>query len=84
MTCCAELRKVEPNRLAHRMNPSQTWLYSGLFDTVVPIKNARLLAKAAGLEKSHHIEMVANHYSGIIYIPFVLDHMCGQLKSLPQ
>jgi dienelactone hydrolase len=77
-----ELRKVEPNRLAHRLNPEQTWLYSGLFDMVVPIKNARLLARIAKLEKSHHVEMVANHYSGIIFVPFLLGHMSQRFKAL--
>lgn len=78
-----ELRKVEPNRIAHRLNPETTWLYSGLFDTVVPIKNARSLAAAIGLEKSHHLEMVANHYTGVVYIPFVLEQMCRELRNLP-
>jgi dienelactone hydrolase len=78
-----ELRKVEPNRLAHRLNAAQTWLYSGMLDDVVPIKNARILAKAAGLDRSHHIEMIADHYSGIVYVPFVLDQMSHKLKAVP-
>lgn len=77
-----ELRKVEPNRLAHRLDPQRTWLYSGKFDTVVPIKNARILAKAAGLDRSHHIEMLADHYSGIIYVPFVLEQMNSNLRAV--
>jgi len=77
----AELRKIEPNRLAHRLNPKRTWLYSGLFDTVVPIKNAKLLAKIANLEQSHHVKMVANHYSGIVFIPFLLTHMSANFNS---
>jgi len=79
----AELRKVEPNRLAHRLDPNRTWLYSGLFDTVVPIKNARLFAKAANLEKSHHVEMVANHYTGIIFVPFLIGHISEHFKEQP-
>jgi hypothetical protein len=78
----AELRKVEPNRLAHRLNPDRTWLYSGLFDTVVPITNARLLASAANLERSHHVEMVANHYSGVVFVPFLIGHMSDHFNSL--
>jgi hypothetical protein len=78
----AELRKVEPNRLAHRLDPERTWLYSGLLDKVVPIKNARLLASAARLERSHHVEMLANHYSGIVFVPFLIGHMSDHFKTL--
>lgn len=78
----SELRKIEPNRLAHRLNPDRTWLYSGKFDTVVPIKNARILAQAAKLDSTHHIEMMADHYSGIVYVPFVLQQMSAKLKAV--
>ena len=74
-----ELRKltmvVEPTRIAHRLNPERTWLYSGIFDTVVPPKNALALARSARLTKPHHIQMTANHYTGIVYLPFVLSHI---------
>jgi len=74
-----ELRKltlvVEPTRIAHRLKPERTWLYSGIFDTVVPQKNAQALANAARLTKPHHIQMTANHYTGIVYLPFVLSHI---------
>ena len=74
-----ELRKltlvVEPTRIAHRLKPERTWLYSGIFDTVVPPKNALALANAASLTKTHHIQMTANHYTGIVYLPFVLSHI---------
>ncbi|NQV28274.1 MAG: acetylxylan esterase [Rhodopirellula sp.] len=66
---------VEPTRVAHRLRPDRTWLYSGTFDTVVPMKNALALANAASLTKSHHIQMAANHYTGIVYLPFVLAHI---------
>lgn len=74
-----ELRKltlvIEPTRIAHRLKPERTWLYSGIFDTVVPPKNALALANAASLTKTHHIQMTANHYTGIVYLPFVLRHI---------
>ncbi len=66
---------VEPTRVAHRLDPERTWLYSGVFDTVVPPKNALALANAAKLTKPHHIQMTANHYTGIVYLPFVLSHI---------
>lgn len=73
---------IEPTRLAHRYDARTTWLYSGKYDTVVPPKHTAALAKAAGLEKSHHVEMAANHYSGIIFIPFVLKHIADNIREV--
>ncbi len=74
---------IEPNRIAHRYNAHRTWLYSGTRDTVVPPTSSESLAKAAGLTKMHHIQMNADHYSGIIYLPFVLNHMARKIGELP-
>lgn len=74
---------IEPNRLAHRLNPEQTFLYSGLFDDVVPIENARGLAAAAGLAPEHHTCMPADHYTGIVFLPVILDHMASQICGRP-
>ena len=68
-------RHVEPLRLAHRINPAGTWLYSGKFDDVVPPSCSLALAKAAQLPAGHHIELSADHYSGIIYLPQVVQQM---------
>jgi dienelactone hydrolase len=68
-------RHVEPLRLAHRINPTETWLYSGKYDDVVPPRCSLALAKAARLPEGHHIELAANHYSGIIYLPQVLQQI---------
>ena len=76
--------KIEPTRISHRLPRSQTWLYSGSYDTVVPIENAVALAKAAGLDRTHHIRMAANHYSGIIYLPFVMKHMATRIHDMPR
>ncbi len=74
---------IEPNRLAHRYNADRTWLYSGNRDDVVPPRSSESLARAAGLTKTHHIQMNADHYSGIIYLPFVLNHMARKIGELP-
>ena len=70
---------IEPLRIAHRLDPTTTWLYSAQFDTVVPPANSKLLAKCAKLEPSHHIEMLADHYTGIIYVPYILTHIQQQI-----
>lgn len=69
------LQPIEPLRVAHRIDPNRTWMFSGQFDDVVPLKNCELLAKAAGIEDSHHVKMLANHYSGIIFLPVVMQQM---------
>jgi hypothetical protein len=67
---------VEPLRLAHRLEPSKTWLFSARFDTVVPPVLSRQLAEAIGLQPQHHRELLATHYSGIIFLPGVLRQVC--------
>jgi dienelactone hydrolase len=73
---------IEPLRIAHRLDPATTWLYSAQFDEVVPPANSARLARAAKLEPSHHIEMLANHYTGIIYVPYILTHIQQQILPM--
>jgi len=77
----ALLHAIEPTRVAHRLDASRTWLYSGKHDTVVPLKNALALATAAKLQTGHHIRLNANHYSGIIYLPYVLSHIARRVRA---
>ena len=69
------LDSIEPLRLAHRVDPSRTWLFSGKYDDVVPPRSAQLFAEATRIEASHHVEMLANHYSGIMFLPIVTKQM---------
>ena len=71
-------RLIEPMRLAHRMNPQTTWIYSGQYDDVVPPACSIALARAASLPADHHIQLPADHYSGVIFLPMVLQQI--QLK----
>ena len=68
-------RPIEPLRLAHRIRPQQTWLYNGMFDDVVPRASSYALAQAAKLPEGHHIELMADHYTGIIFLPVVLQQI---------
>jgi dienelactone hydrolase len=78
-------REVEPLRLAHRIDAAGTWLYSGKYDDVVPPACSLALVKAAHLAEGHHIELAADHYSGIIYLPQVIkqiaDHMAAPIAE---
>lgn len=71
--------ELEPLRLAHRIHPAETWLYSGKFDTVVPPRCSQALAKAASLPHDHFIEFPASHYSGIVYLPNVVQQISQRM-----
>ena len=75
------LGAIEPLRVAHRLAPSRTWLYSGLFDEVVPQQHSLRLAEAAGLPDDHHLRLHANHYSGMIYLPVVLAQIKAHIAA---
>ena len=76
------LWQIEPTRIAHRLCPQRTWLYSARQDTVVPMENALALAKAAKLPDEHHHKVDANHYSAILYYTKILKHMAAQIHRL--
>ena len=78
------LSSIEPLRIAHRIDPSRTWLFSALYDDVVPPRNAKLFAAAAHLDSNHHMEMQANHYSGVIYLPMVTQQMAEIMSESGQ
>lgn len=74
-------RPVEPLRLAHRINPAQTWVYSGKYDDVVPPASSKALVDAAKLPEGHHIELPADHYSGVIFLPAVMTQIRQQMDG---
>lgn len=69
------LHTIEPLRLAHRVASSKTWLYSGTQDTVVPPASSKAFVEAAKLPAGQHIEMPADHYSGVVFLPGVIRQM---------
>ncbi|MEY3176425.1 MAG: hypothetical protein RLZZ436_4339 [Planctomycetota bacterium] len=74
-------RPVEPLRLAHRLQPDSTWLYSGRYDDVVPPACSKALVDAAKLPPEHHIELAADHYSGVLYLPLVIARIAELMQS---
>jgi hypothetical protein len=75
------LWQVEPTRLAHRLPSKTTWLYSAMYDRVVPLDNGIALAKAIELEADHHVRLPGNHYSTIIYFPWIVNHIALRMQS---
>ncbi len=74
-------RQVEPLRLAHRVNPQTTWLYSATRDTVIPPANAERLGEAMQLDDAHHTRLLADHYSGVLYLPFILEAIEKRVRA---
>jgi dienelactone hydrolase len=78
----AAAHELEPLRLAHRIHPAETWLFSGKYDTVVPPRCSQALAKAAQLPDGHFVQFSADHYSGIIYLPTVVEQISKQMLEV--
>lgn len=74
-------RPVEPLRLAHRLQPQTTWLYSGRYDDVVPPACSKALVEAAKLPPENHIELAADHYSGVLYLPLVINRIAELMQD---
>lgn len=77
------LNRFEPNRLAHRIGAGRLWLYTATYDTTVPPAHGDSFARASGLAASHHIYMPATHYSGVIFLPMVLDQIAANSGGKP-
>lgn len=73
---------IEPTRIAHRLDPQRTWLFSAEQDQVVPLANAAALARAAHLPDGHHIRVPGNHVSVIVYFPVILQRVTDQIREL--
>jgi hypothetical protein len=69
--------------LAHRVAADKTWLYSGSNDTVVPPVSSKKYALAAKLPEGHHIELPADHYSGVVFLPSVIQQMANLASQAP-
>ena len=75
--------KIEPTRIAHRVDPQRVWLYTADYDQVVPQENSDRLVAAMRLDPTHHIHLAADHYTGIVYLPFLLKEMATNIKAAP-
>jgi hypothetical protein len=75
------LYSIEPLRLAHRVAPTKTWLYSGTHDTVVPPASSKAFVDAAKLPEGQHIELPADHYSGVVFLPGVIHQIADVVSE---
>lgn len=75
-------RPIEPLRLAHRIDPARTWLFSGLHDEVVPPSCSVAFAKAACLDAGHHIQLPVGHYTAALLLPIIMQQSADILKGV--
>jgi hypothetical protein len=68
-------KTIEPLRLAHRVDPARTWLFSGKFDDVVPPQCTEAFVKAAKLGLSNHYILPVGHYSAVLMMPAILPRI---------
>lgn len=74
------LRRTDPLRIAHRLDPSRTWLYSARYDQVVPPACSKALAAAIGLPRGHFKQLVGCHYTCAINAPWAVRDMVNTAK----
>jgi pimeloyl-ACP methyl ester carboxylesterase len=72
--------EIEPIRIAHRLDGKRTWLFSAIHDQVVPLEHGVKLAQAIPLTKEHHVRMPANHYSGIVLLPLIIERIAVEMR----
>lgn len=72
---------IDPLRLAARLNPATTFLYSARFDQVVPPDSADALAQAIGLDADHHRWLDADHYAAVLFLPAMIEDMARRMRD---
>lgn len=72
---------IEPLRLAHRYDRKNTWLYTANRDQVIPPRHAKELRLAAGLADDHEMMMLADHYTGIVYVPIIVIDIAKKIRA---
>jgi pimeloyl-ACP methyl ester carboxylesterase len=75
------LWKVEPLRVAHRMDAKKTWLFSARYDQVVPAQHGKMLAEAINLDWSHHRQLTGCHYTCAVNAHRFLEEM---VRAVPR
>jgi hypothetical protein len=75
------LWQIEPLRVASRLNPKRTWLFSARFDQVIPRGHEKQLAAAIGLDWQHHRQLAGCHYTCALGARRFLSELVGLLPK---
>ncbi len=73
--------RIEPMRLAHRVNAATTWVFSGKFDDVVPPACTEAYVRAAKLDRGHHVVMPVGHYSAALLLSPLLTKVGETMRG---
>lgn len=74
-------RRLEPNRIAHRLDPKRTWLFTAENDIVIPPACSDALAAAIHLPDDHRITVPGNHYTVLTRMPAIVEAMVRRLRG---
>lgn len=77
------LDAMDPQHVAHRLDPRRTWLFTARDDQVVPRRHSDLLAERIDLPEAHHIQLAGNHYTSLLTLPGVATRMVQLIKQNP-
>lgn len=72
---------IEPLNYCRNWSRDDVWVFSANKDQVVPPENSRLLVERAGLPPAQHVELWADHYTGIVYFPLIMDQMVELIRA---
>ncbi|MCL4204355.1 MAG: prolyl oligopeptidase family serine peptidase [Pirellulaceae bacterium] len=75
------LWQIEPTRVAHRLDPQRTWLYTAAQDRVIPLENAQALARAARLDEDHHVSFPGDHYTAIVHFATIVRQVAARIRD---
>ena len=76
-----ELWASDPLRVAHRLDPARTWMFTARRDQVVPAAQSDALAARIGLGPSHHVKIGGCHYTCVVNAPKVIADVARIIKG---
>lgn len=74
--------QIEPMRLAHRLDPNRTFLWTARRDQVVPASCSQALASAANLPPDHLQQLSGCHYTCALATPWWTSRVVDAAEQL--
>jgi len=74
-------RRIEPLRIAHRIDPKKMYLYSAVADQVIPAACSDALAEVIAMPDDHHVRLPGNHYTAALFLPRLIGNLAGHMHE---